>query len=146
VTKYSRTPPYVIATPSLSYVDLQPYRARNPILLLFTDGVDNLASGRFNAKAVPRKEDPSAIVGALLGDNVGSDMADILGHGVESKWHECDGNKAIEVLGNLLGGTDIERLSMTMDPAIISDADDAEFYIDDTSIIVCDIFKYHSEM
>jgi pyruvate dehydrogenase phosphatase len=77
-------------------------------------------------------------VGALLGDNIGSDMAGILGHGIESKWHECDGNRAVEVLGNLLGGTDIERLSMTMDPAIISDA---EFYIDDTSIIVCDIFK-----
>ena len=141
MTKYSRTPPYVIPTPSLCYVDLQLFRARNFILLLFTDGVDNLASGRFNAKAVPRKGDPSALVGALLGDNIGSDMAGILGHGIESKWHECDGNRAVEVLGNLLGGTDIERLSMTMDPAIISDADDAEFYIDDTSIIVCDIFK-----
>lgn len=48
MTKYSnRTPPYIIATPSLRYVDLQPFRACKPVLLLFTDGVDNLVSGRF---------------------------------------------------------------------------------------------------
>jgi pyruvate dehydrogenase phosphatase len=140
VAKYSKTPPYVIARPGLQYINLQSFRDRNPILILFTDGVDNLVSGAFDFNATPRKEDPSAVVGALLGDKVSSSVESILGHGVESKWHGCDGNRAIEILGNLLGGTDIERLSMKMDPTIISDADDAEFYIDDTSIIVCDIF------
>jgi pyruvate dehydrogenase phosphatase len=80
-------------------------------------------------------------VGSLLGDKVGSLVADILGHGVETKWHGCNDNRAIEILGNLLGGTDIGRLLMTMDPAIIPDADDAEFYIDNTSIIICDVLK-----
>jgi pyruvate dehydrogenase phosphatase len=142
VTKHSKTPPYVIAKPSLRYVDLQPFQARDPILLLFTDGVDNLVSGRFVFHpATPCTEEPSAVVGALLGDKVGSHVEVILGHGVESKWRGCDGNRAIEILGNLLGGTDTGRLSKTMDPAMLSNADDAEFYIDDTSIIVCDVFN-----
>jgi pyruvate dehydrogenase phosphatase len=65
-----------------------------------------------------------------------------LGHGVEPRWDGCDGNGAIEVLGNLLGGTDTRTLSMTMDLAVpLSDGNNADFYIDDTSIIVCDIFE-----
>ena len=140
ITKYSKTPPYVIAKPSLKYINLEPFRDRNPILLLFTDGVDNLVSGDWDSKATPHKEDPSDVVGALLGDKVGLRVESILGHKVEPRWHECYGNRAIEVLGNLLGGTDVRRLSMTMDPATLSDAD-AEIYIDDTSIIICDIFK-----
>jgi pyruvate dehydrogenase phosphatase len=141
VTKHSKTPPYIIATPSLRFVDLKPLRDCHPILLLFTDGVDNLVSGKFVFQAVPRKEEPSAVVGSLLGDIVGGHVEGILGHSIEPKWHGCDGNRAIDVLGNLLGGTDIRRLSMTMNPEIISDADDAKFYIDDTSIIVCDISR-----
>jgi hypothetical protein len=55
---------------------------------------------------------------------------------------EYDGNRAIEVFGNRLGGTDIGRLSMSMDPAILSDGEDAQFFIDDAaSIIVCDIYN-----
>ena len=60
-----------------------------------------------------------------------------------TEWNpnEIDGNRVIGVLGELLGGTDIGRLSMTVDPAILYNADDAKFYIDDTSVIVRDIFK-----
>jgi pyruvate dehydrogenase phosphatase len=72
------------------------------------------------------------VVGGLLGDKVGLH---------ESKWHRCDGNRVIEVLGNPLGGTDVRRLTMAMNPEILSDADDPEFYIDDTSILFCDIFR-----
>jgi pyruvate dehydrogenase phosphatase len=141
ITKYSKTPPYVIAKPSLRYINLQPFRERNPILLLFTDGVDNLVSGTFDSKAMPRKDDPSDVVGALLGDKVGSRVKGILGHEVEPRWHGCNGNRAIEVLGNLLGGTDVGRLSETMNPPTFTDANAAEIYIDDTSIIVCDISR-----
>jgi pyruvate dehydrogenase phosphatase len=109
------------------------------MLLLFTDGVDNIVSGEFDFTLTPRKEDPSDVVGALLGDQIGTRVEDILGHGVESRWSGCDGNRVIEVLGNLLGGTDAGRLSMSMDPAILSRGEDTQFYIDDTSIIVCDI-------
>ena len=141
ITKHSKTPPYLIAKPDVKYIDLQDFRNRNPILLLFTDGIDLLASGGFDGKAVRRKDEPSAIVGALLSEQDEQRLAGILGHGVKSKWYEGDGNKAIEILGNLLGGTDAGQLAMTMDPEIISAADDAEFYIDDTSLIVYDVFK-----
>jgi pyruvate dehydrogenase phosphatase len=86
-------------------------------------------------------EEPSAVLGALLGDQIGPGVEFILGHGAESRWRGCAGNRAVEVLGNLLGGTNIERLSMAMDPTMLSNDDLAEFYIDDTSLIVCDIFK-----
>jgi hypothetical protein len=39
------------------------------------------------------------------------------------------GMGAIEILGNLSGGTDVERL----DQAKLSDDDDTEFYVNDTS-------------
>ena len=139
ITKYSKTPPYVITKPSLRYINLKPFWDCNPLLLLFMDGVDNIVSGEFDFMLMPHKEDLSDVVCTLLGDKIGTCVEDILGHGVESRWSGCDGNRAIEVLGNLLGGTDTGRLSMTMDLAIFSWGEDAQFYIDDTSIIVCDI-------
>jgi pyruvate dehydrogenase phosphatase len=105
------------------------------------DGVGNIFSGEFDFKLTPHKEDPNALVGVLLGDQIRSHVKDILGHGVESKMPGCNGNRTIEVLGNLLGGTDIGRLSMSMDLAMLFQGKDTQFYIDDTSIIVCDIFK-----
>jgi pyruvate dehydrogenase phosphatase len=141
ITKHSKTPPYLIAKPDLKYINLQHFRNRNPILLLFTDGIDLLASGGFDAKATRRKDDPSAVVGALLSEQDEQRLEGILGHGAKSKWYEGDGNRAIEILGDLLGGTDAGKLAMTMDPEIISAADNAEFYVDDTSLIVYDIFK-----
>jgi pyruvate dehydrogenase phosphatase len=142
VTKNSRSPPYLIAKPAVKYVDLQLYRNRNPIVLLFSDGVDGLVSGTFVFHpSSPSDEEPSNVVGALLADKIPPSVESILGPGVESRWRGCDGNRAIEVLGNLLGGTDFRRVSMTLDPERLSNADDAEFYIDDTSIIVWDVFK-----
>jgi pyruvate dehydrogenase phosphatase len=52
ITKHSKTPPYLIAKPDIKYIDLQDFRNYNPILLLFTDGIDLLASGGFDGKAV----------------------------------------------------------------------------------------------
>jgi pyruvate dehydrogenase phosphatase len=141
VTKHSQISSYIISKPSLRYVYLKPFRNCHAILILFTDGVDNLVSGRFVFQAVPRKGEPSAVVGSLLGGKVGLHVEGILGHGIEPKWRVCDGNRAIEVLGNLLGGTDIRRLSTTMNPEILSDIDDAKFYTDDTSMIDWVIFK-----
>ena len=105
------------------------------------DGIDLLALGGFDGKAVRHKDELSAIVGALLSEQDEQRLAGILGHGVKSKWYEGDGNKAIEILGNLLGGTDAGQLAMTMDLEIISAANNVEFYVDDTSLIVYDIFK-----
>jgi pyruvate dehydrogenase phosphatase len=140
ITKHSKTP-YLIATPDVKYIDLQDFHNRNPILLLFTDGIDLLASGGFDSKAVRRKDEPSTIVCALLSEQDEQRLVGILGHGVKSKWYEGDGNKVIEILGNLLGGTDAGQLAMTMDPEIISAANNVEFYVDDTSLIVYDILK-----
>ena len=45
------------------------------------------------------------------------------------------------MLGNLLGGVDAERLSMTTNPPEIpNNSDTMGFFIDDTSIIICDAF------
>jgi pyruvate dehydrogenase phosphatase len=124
----------------VKYIDLKPFRDRDPVLLLFSDGIDNLVDGCvvFHPGA-SCKEPPSAVVGALLGKKIDPRMENILGHQVESRWDGCGGNRAIEVLGNLLGGTDVERLLMTTDPPPLPDPDYADFYIDDTSIIICDL-------
>jgi pyruvate dehydrogenase phosphatase len=90
------------------------------MLLLFVDGVGNIFSGEFDFKLMPHKEDPSDLEGALLGDQTKLHVKDILGYGVESKMLGYNGNRTIEVLGNLLGDTDIGRLSMNMDLAILS--------------------------
>ncbi|KIM75679.1 hypothetical protein PILCRDRAFT_666102 [Piloderma croceum F 1598] len=104
--------------PSLRYVNLQPFGLVN---LFSTDGVDNLVYGRFVFQAVPFKKDPSSVVG-LLCDNIGSCVEDILGDWVTES--SLSGMGAT-MTGRLsywaawqLGGADIQRLSMTMDPAI----------------------------
>src|ERR1700734_340781 len=111
------------------------------MLLLFVNGIGNIFSGEFDFKLMPDKEDLSDLVGVLLGDQIRLHVEDVLGHGVESKIPGCNGNRTIEVLNNLLGGTNIGRLLISMDLAILSQGEGTQFYIDDTSIIVCDIFK-----
>ena len=113
-------------------------------MLLFSDGVDNLVAGDlvFHRES-PCKEPPAEVLGALLSDKIDPHIEAILGHEVGSNWLGHDGNKAVEILGNLLGGTNVQRLSMTTDPPISLDSETDEFYIDDTSIILCDIFNSH---
>ena len=79
--------PYLIAKPTVQYVDLRPLQDRNPILFLFSDGVDNLISDKFVFhQAVPCEEEPSGMVGAFLGDKIEPRVGCILSHKVESRW------------------------------------------------------------
>ena len=142
IIKHNITPPYLNGSPSVRYMNLGPLRGRVPLLLLFSDGVDILVEGRFTFRPEdPCMDDPAIVAGGLLGDKIDPHIESILGHGVESKWRGSDGNRAIEMLGNLLGGVDAERLSKTINPPGNSDTGTEFFFIDDTSIIICDVFR-----
>lgn len=145
VVKYNITPPYLSATPSVRFIDLQPYWADGPIITIFTDGVDNLVSGDWvfhQEPEEPCKVDPCQAVAALLRGDPDSSLAEILGHPVDPHWNGEDGNRAVEGLVNLLGGTNVERLETCMDQKMVSSPTrEPPIYIDDTSIIVCDLAK-----
>ncbi len=132
------TPPYVIAEPSVRFVDLEPIWGEQNKLLLFTDGVDNLVDG--NLVFNPEKHsgaDPVDIVSALLSDEVDPEVQRVLGHPIDPHWSGDVDNKAIDILGNLLGGTDVERLEMVTDEERLRDTGEGwPFHIDDTSIFV----------
>jgi pyruvate dehydrogenase phosphatase len=116
----------------VKYTDLTPLWDRGLVAVLFTDGVDNLVSGRwvFHPEA-PSKADPLQVVADLLQDNVDDSLEATLGHGVQSRW---SGNHAVDVLSNLAGGTDSGRLQKVLDVV-----EDSDLYIDDTSIVVLDV-------
>jgi pyruvate dehydrogenase phosphatase len=109
--------------------------------LLYTDGVDNIIAGHFLfRKERPCKEDPATVMGALLGDSVDDDfMQGVFDHKVEPGWNGAGGNKAVELLGNILGGKDASRLTQVLDPEYLAVGDDdpRPLYIDDTTIVVC---------
>lgn len=132
------TPPYVIAEPSVCFLDLEPLWGEQNKLLLFTDGVDNLVDGYLVFS--PEKHsgaDPVNVVSALLSDEVDPDVERILGHPIDPHWSGDVDNKAIDILGNLLGGADVERLEMVTDEGRLTDTGEGwPFHIDDTSIIV----------
>ncbi|KAJ7496077.1 protein serine/threonine phosphatase 2C [Mycena galericulata] len=121
VTKFNKTPPH-----SDSY---------KPILMLFSDGVDNIVNGEwvFHQDS-PRNDEPAAVVGALLGDKVPPEMETIVGHPVELGWLGEGRNMATEVLGNLLAGTEARKFTDAMDPVLLADPD--KLYIDDVTLIL----------
>lgn len=63
--------------------------------------------------------DPYQVVATLLRNDIDPSVAEIPGHLVESRWNGEDGNRTLEVLGNLLGGTDARRLEMCMDQKMV---------------------------
>ncbi|KAJ7446285.1 protein serine/threonine phosphatase 2C [Mycena galericulata] len=137
VTKFNKTPPYLTATPTVDYFDLTSFDplAKEPILMLFSDGVDNIVNGEwvFHQDSPPNDE-PAAVVGALLGDKVPPEMETIVGHPVELGWLGEGRNMATEVLGNLLAGTEARKFTDAMDPVLLADPD--KLYIDDVTLIL----------
>ncbi|EIW57426.1 protein serine/threonine phosphatase 2C [Trametes versicolor FP-101664 SS1] len=133
-----KTPPYIVCSPSVRFTDLQPVWRRDSKIFLFTDGVDNLVDGWLVFK--PRQHsgaDPIDVVSALLADSIEPRIAEILGHQVIPRWSGPENNRATDVLGNLLGGTNIQRLEAVTDLERLNDEKaDWPFHIDDTSIIV----------
>lgn len=141
ILAYNKTPPYLIAEPSVEYMDLSLYCSSRPTLILFTDGIDNLVHGNFVFhQDMPCRAEPEDVVGALLEDRIDPYIEVMLGHTVESKWLGPDGNRSVEVLGNLLGGLNSHRLTMTMDPKMISPKEKRRLYIDDTTLLVFRLF------
>ncbi|KAG6901624.1 hypothetical protein C0995_009897 [Termitomyces sp. Mi166 len=138
VSKDNISPPYIIATSDVRHIDLTTVRGKEPTLLLYTDGVNNIIEGRFLfRKGNPSKIDPAAVLGALLSDPVDKPFLEgVFEHEVESRWN-ADGNRAVEVLGNMLGGRDAVRMEQIMTPALLSTTGESDLYIDDTTIIFC---------
>jgi len=109
-------------------------REHSPILLLYTDGINAIINGaNLFRQENPCRHDPATVMGALLGDNIDQGfMRDVFDHEVELKWHG-QGNRAVELLGNILGGTDPDRLMQVLN----SDDDEGGIYVDDTTIVLC---------
>ncbi|KAI0359998.1 protein serine/threonine phosphatase 2C [Trametes cingulata] len=131
------TPPYIISEPSVRFTDLQPVWKSGSKIFLFTDGVDNLVDGWLVFR--PREHsgaDPVDVVSQLLADEVDPRVGEVLGHKIIPRWSGREDNRASDVLGNLLGGQDVERLEMVTDMARLNDKEAWPFHIDDTSIIV----------
>ncbi|KAI0324651.1 protein serine/threonine phosphatase 2C [Cubamyces sp. BRFM 1775] len=131
------SPPYVIAEPSVRFVDLEPVWGADPILVLHSDGVDSLVEGSVVfSPDVPRKIDPLDVIPSFLpNERFDPRVETLLEHSVEPQWSRDERNMAIDILGNLLGGTNAERLEMVMDKRRLL-AKDSSFLIDDVTIIV----------
>ncbi|KAI0671493.1 protein serine/threonine phosphatase 2C [Trametes maxima] len=141
------TPPYVTAYPDVRFVDLGPIWAHDPVILLYTDGVDHLIDGHLVfTPNVHSGADPLAVTSALLGSSNGEtvdiDLEAALGHPIEPRWSRTEGNTAADILGNLLGGANPERLEMAMDrERLTTDDPDSFIQIDDTTIIVAPLTR-----
>lgn len=144
VTEHNKSPPYICATPSVRYIDLAPLKDQSPTLFLFTDGVDKLVEGYFTFhRENPGTDDPSTVVGALLDDkpDVGY-LERVLGHSFEDKWLGAGGNRATEMLGNLLAGTDPIKWAKILDTDLLTTwTENKEMYVDDTTIVLYELFK-----
>ncbi|KAI0360008.1 protein serine/threonine phosphatase 2C [Trametes cingulata] len=134
-----KTPPYLTAKPSVRFVDLGPLWAAKPTVILFSDGVDDIV--REYACYVPkveRKVDAGSVVAKILGNDADRvEAGELLGHQVEPLWSE-EGKLAVEVLENLFGGTDAERIEQVNQQAVWTDWDNPpDLYVDDTTLILC---------
>ncbi|RPD58356.1 protein serine/threonine phosphatase 2C [Lentinus tigrinus ALCF2SS1-6] len=141
LAKRIKRPPYMTAKPSIKFVDLRPYRSKQPILTIFTDGVDNIVDGRWVFRPEsPSGGDPCDVVSKLLRDEADPSVEELLGHRIDPRWSRSEGNKAVDILGNLIGGTDANRLDMVLDQNRLVDEDPVSgLYIDDISIIVYEV-------
>ena len=137
-TTYNLTPPYIKSSSEARHFDLTLMRELSPILLLYTDGVDAIINGAgLFRQENPCRHDPAAVMGSLLGDNIDQQfMQDVFDHEMELKWHG-QGNRAVELLGNILAGTDPDRYMQVLNPELLSDDDERDIYVDDTTIVLC---------
>ncbi|RDB26890.1 [Pyruvate dehydrogenase [acetyl-transferring]]-phosphatase 1, mitochondrial [Hypsizygus marmoreus] len=141
VTDDNHTPPYISSTSEVRYINLAQLKSKRPILLLYTDGVNNIIDGRFVFRRQnPCIREPAEVMGMLLGDKLDHEfMQDVFEHKVELEWNgpRSASNLAAELLGNVLGGTNASRLMQVLTPELLGDDEEDSFYIDDTTIITC---------
>lgn len=131
-----RIPSYLTAEPEVHFVDLMPVWDKDPILLLFTEGVDHLVdNSTVFTPGTSRGVDTLDVVPALLSHIPDPKVEAILGHKVQPNWSGEEHNRAFDVLGNLLGGADTERLRKALTyPRMV--AERHRFKVRDTSLIV----------
>ena len=106
--------------------------------MIYSDGVDNLVHectylhpGRASNMV------PSRTVAILLQDEVDSSVPALLGHDVDLRWSGDLGNRAVDVLGNLIGCTSTRILRTVMDQQLLADRKASpRLYIDDTTMIL----------
>ena len=137
-----QSPPYVTADPFVRFVDLETVWDQSPVLMLFTDGVDKLLNKSryyFNPLSKPAVIiEPSNAVAVLLQDEIDDTVEGLLGYQVNPRWSGTLRNRALDVLGNLIGGTNKRILQLVMDQDLLADRTACpSLHIDDTSIIIC---------
>ncbi|KAK0468887.1 phosphatase 2C-like domain-containing protein [Armillaria novae-zelandiae] len=139
---YNQTPPYVLNAADVRFIDLAPLRHRKPTLVLFTDGVDIIVDGETEVDEDPEtlvRTNPAVVVGKLLGSRINDSYARrMLEHGVEVSWAGENGNRATELLRNLMAGTSTEAFAKFLGPAEHGKWDE-KLGFDDTRILVYDL-------
>ncbi|KAF5379045.1 hypothetical protein D9615_006038 [Tricholomella constricta] len=135
VTNDNHSPPYISATSEVRYIDLSS-QCDKPSLILYTDGVNNIIEGRYLfRKEKPYTADVAAALCSLLNEPLDHQfLGEVFDHEVESRWND---NRAVELLGNILGGRDVTRLTQVLSPELLSMTGESDLYVDDTTIIVC---------
>lgn len=140
------TPPSVGNEVVVKFVDYAPLWARFPLLILFTHGVDQLVNGSEGhgntGGATHNMVDSLQVVSHLLSmsDKARLIVEGVLGHEVEFYWSPGEANRAVDILGNLLGGTDAEQLQrVVVDCRSSSRPENRVFDYDDTTVLLCDL-------
>jgi len=128
--EHIRTPPYISSTSSVRFIDLVPLHAHQPILLLYTDGVDNLVTKKYNPYH-HKTRDTAHTMGTLLSDCVDYRITKLLPNDIEPGWDGPNGNRAVELVGHIAGGTNLSEMWTILN---------GEYYIDDTTIICCPLY------
>ncbi|KAK0466550.1 protein serine/threonine phosphatase 2C [Armillaria novae-zelandiae] len=114
VRHYNVTPPYVLNAPGIRHIDLAPLRQYKATLVLYTCGVDAIVNSHTRRTRKQNKPDPAAVVGTLVGSRLDeASIQETLNHGAELSW---TGNRATELLGNLMAGTSAELFAKFLGP------------------------------
>ena len=135
------SPPYLTADPSVCFVDLEPLWHLNPFLMLYSDGVDNLVNHcKYLTPWRSSYVVPSRMLAVLLQDDVDEGVEELLGYPIDLRWSGSVSNRAVDILGNLVGGRSTNILQMVLDQHLLADRHGCpELYIDDTSIVICSL-------
>ncbi|KAK0479435.1 phosphatase 2C-like domain-containing protein [Armillaria luteobubalina] len=114
VRYYNVTPPYVLNAPAIRHIDLAALRQYKATLVLYTCGVDAIVNSHTRRTRKQDKPDPAAVVGTLVGSRLDeASIQETLNHGAELSW---TGNRATELLGNLMAGTSAELFAKFLGP------------------------------
>ncbi|KAF9071464.1 phosphatase 2C-like domain-containing protein [Rhodocollybia butyracea] len=146
VLKYSRTPPYVIADPFVTFVDLGTFEPdEDPAVLIYSDGLETLAytlSVALNKRPLHTHEDehrdaltPVDVIGTLLGQPL-DPLSAFPSSGCLITSREIENNESFALMYNLLNRT----IPMKLSAHLIADESGEDMYIDDVTVVVYRLF------